>query len=785
MRKISNNGLIRFYHGELENLYKFPEPDEIKARPGDVLRFLANKYEVGGTNYSDLRICLLPIERVPVTPILDRVPVVPAMGTVRTQTAESFTHFKFKVNSFVKDKYSQFVLKPENANPIFRPFGYAGDSMAELIENLTAHIEEQPNVFAITRANGSLMDVYLLNSDTFRLASSLSVELGQVSQTNQNSPRMDWTFLGSEVKGANKDYRMILSGNIVEGNTFTFDSIQYVATKDTTPADVIQYFTGGNLINALDTAIPQLVFDPGSVTRNNSNRPFISAFLDSISGPNDRYRINLTGSYFPGNVFTVSTSTRTVSHTWAEGDSISSVEAILNPDSGGFFTVPIGTQVLVKSAPGQRTSANNNIVQFALETVNVYPAATIESYGVLIGSDVTKGNRYKIIDEDNDFEKLVVATSSDDNFTIANQFSGENGSYFVWQRKTGPTPPAFEVSPGYAYTDEDIMDVSMILQPTVLCSDQLVVEIIVPQDIPMDRYILAIRDSNSQTVKSLAGIIDISDHPYTSLIEASDKSSVFGMNYIEEGLTQRIRADLALKVATPTITETAGMNIDGEEQSISTKIDYISSFSTLPIRENLARALMIMLKSAFVRINEDRVRISELNFVALSEYDRSIEMTGRATFLDEYVTNYDRFTYPRTFSGSLAVISSEFTFGLRLFVRNEAFTREVIGVTSIPADGYFLEVVPAGPSKGFVKILIRDQVNVLVEMEADRQEKSRSIPFRVQPGANVIIELIEVTSINPAMFYPVESVEVEVVYQSETTEIEGGGFGDGFDIGFD
>lgn len=781
MRKIQNNSLVRFFYGNLENIVKDPFPDPLKVRPGDLLRFLINKYEVGSENYSELKVCLLPIEKPNVTSFFSRTPVMD-IGTIRPQLSETFTHFKIKLGSFQKDTYKQFTLTAEN--PIFTPFSYEGDSEAELMQNLSDHINEIPFCITRTKINGPILDVYFIHSTTMVLAVDLTVELGHVNTLNSNAPGLYGTFIESYVRGASKDYKFNVTGTIVPGNQFIFDSQTFVAKKGTTGMDIINFFipdkTG--IVNIPDAEAFSLEFLPGSQTKINSNFPAITATKDSTSGGNDKYLIKLFGTYQVGNVLSVYTAARSITHIVAPGDSIGSMEAILNPDAGGFFTVPTTVLVSVSGKPGQSAVANDNFVSFSSEILAIHPVADIDKYGVSIGSDVVKGNKFKIIDEDNDVEIIVTATSLDNNSSIGEKLSGLANPYFIYERVQQAGPILFQALSGNKYTEEDLMDITVVSQPNIAKPDQVICEIIAPEVgalpelLPKGRYILAIRDALG--IKSIATTFDFDEHEYTSLIEAADRNNVFGVDYSEGGLTQRIRAEIALQTEVSSINESVGTNLDGVEESINTRIDFKAPFSSQPIGLSLAKSLLILLKNNFVRINETVLRISDVSYGVLNEFGQKCELVGTGDMINDYIDNHDRMMYPRVLNGSNAIISAEYAFGLRLFLRNDNFTREIIAETQIPANGYYLETISDIPGKGFIRILIRDQKDVLVEMEVDKELKHRSIPFRIQPGSKVIIELTEVAEINNTGFYPVEIAEVEIEYVPEETESEGSGFDD-------
>lgn len=783
MKPIQSISPIRFFYGNLENVVIDPFSDPVIARRGDVIRTLINKFEIGTDTYSSLRPCLLPLDEKEVTPMVDRVPVLESIGSIRRQTAEDYIHFRIKVNGFKKGVYRQFSLNVQDSNPIILPFGYDGDSLDELMSNLAQHIEMQPNTLARTKVNGSIIDVYMLRTSRFDIASNLNVILGDVSQTNLNNPSMRSNYIETYTKGSNKDYQMVVLGTVIEGNSFTYDGATYIAKKGDTGDTIVNIFTGGQVFNRLDTDTPAMAFLPGERKTINSNIPFIVRVLNNTSGGNDHYRVELSGTYNPGNILTVFTSSRSVTYTVQPGDSIAVMESFLNPDAG-FFSVPSGTAVEVRSASGTQVIANDNLVQFYLDPVQTYGAEDRQRYGVVVGSDVVKGNRFLISDPAIDFEKLVVAKSTDTNLTIAPQFSGQQGAYFIYERPDLPDPVEFIAVPGYRYTEEDIMDVSIISQPTSFKPNQAILEMIIPDDAPIGRYALALRDIDTGVVVSISSVIHIDLHSQTSVVESSEESVAYGFDYMEVGLVQRIRVPLAVRVSEPQVEEKTATDVNGEVVPINTKIDYVSNFSTLTMENSLGRSLVAMLKNSFVRIDGQRVRASAIGARALDQRTKRVEISGTFTMLDQRVDNYQRNIYPRIFESPGANISAEYSFGLRLFLRNPTFTKEVIGQTSIPADGYFLEVVSEAPTKGFVKILVRDQLDVLVEMEVDKEHKHRSIPFRIQPGASAKIEVVEVSSISTEGFEPVESVEFEVIYTPEITLLDGDAFDDGFDAGY-
>ncbi len=223
MRNFQNNSLIRFFHGNLPEHVNEPRPAAIKARPGDIIRTLVNKYEVGSDNYRDISVCLLPLENPFVTPIFERAPVATIPGSVRVQAAENFSHFRLKVNNFVPNKYRQFSIKVDGKYLIF-PFSYSGSSITELMQSLSDALDSTPNIVTRTKVNGSIIDVYMNHSSRFRLSSDISIVLGEVSAVNQNAPTLTGSKLSEYTKGANKDYEMIVKGTLIEGNKFIFTS---------------------------------------------------------------------------------------------------------------------------------------------------------------------------------------------------------------------------------------------------------------------------------------------------------------------------------------------------------------------------------------------------------------------------------------------------------------------------------------------------------------------------------------------------------------------------------
>jgi hypothetical protein len=766
MNKINYCHPVKFNsNSKLEFLEKDVLTDVLPMRPNDFLRWLIPKRQLLGNNINSVDLVLLKNTKGDSTPFEARTPVS-KIGLVRPQSCETYTKFRLRVDSFEAGRFFQFALAMDGGSLLMEPFGCLCENQDQLISELAEYFESFAHATVLTKVNGSIIDVTMMHSRLFRLFGGLGVVIGESLAINENSPslRVDLISTGNTQAGY-KVYELGLKGTIVEGNVFTLNGGEYVARAGDTLANVSSALTIDGELSILDTDFPIVRFTAGSRTNRNVNPAKVFANKSTTSGGFDRYTIRVD-SFQVGNIITISTVGKSVTYIVKSGDSANTIEAALSPNSG-YFDVPSGNIIRVSGLVGSQVIQNDNNVNFYLTEKEVVGSYSYSLYGVSIGSDVVKGNVFKLGD------KEVVATSLDTNISIAEKLSGFSSNYFT-MRSTETLIGSSEV--GGRYTNEDLLSISIMQQPYVEESSFAVAEATLPDYgvIEYGSYVLALWESVKGYVISVGNSVNYGDNIYTSLIEVADVKECFGFHYGEAGLTQRLRLPLMLRAETAKITETKGTRIDGSGYTGNVQINYTAPFSMHSSQMNTAKGTLHLLKHAHVMIDGSLVTIEDSETNILSEQGRFAELFGTVMLLEDTVNNYNKTLYPNLFSSGSVIVSCGYLRGLQLLISDTNFTRTLrMGQNSVPAGGYFLKVRGDSLTQNSrVRLTVRSETSVLLDTMLNKGDVSRSATFRAEIGSVIRIETEELGFVRFLINYvQVEMVETEEAQEMATTQI--------------
>lgn len=648
---------------------------------------------------------------------------------IRKQITETYTQFSILVNGFsTLSKYSQFALLRTNGDTVLGTVSEVASAQDEYLHKIKRKYESYEYAKVLARKNGSLLEVRVFNNAAFRLDDEeVTVGIGEVTAKNTNSPSILFTSLGTVSYATQNSWKVNVS-SVEQGNIFELNGVTYEAQKGDTVQSVISALLAGQSRLIIEAATSFTVLaSNGSRTIVNSNTPSLElSYLDTASS-NDRYAISVGSSIKSGNLYQIQATGQTPRTFKATDTStVADVKAAL-ATSGVYYTVPTGTVPVWSALSSTQEIANTNNPQLFLSDLVVIPSATKDKYRIVIGSDVQKGNVFKLND------KTIVAQNGDTADSVGVKL-GLAASVDTIEVAEDTTMNVFAV-PGNRYGQDDITDVQIVEQPNVKRAAQLVLEVDFTGLLVDKDYCIQLFNPRTETVLGYSNLVRVDTVAEdTCMVEVADEGLTCGYEYCEM-LTQRMRLPIYLRTPTQRTSENRMKMIDGGYERNSTAIEDARTLVTRAESFDFHKSLTIWLKHQKVWIDGKPYYCEgEYNMMVLSELSKSVQATALLVSQNEH-NNKSRF-----YSGSTKPVLYEDVilrgdcYSLRVEMQNLSFESVVIGegFNSVKIAEYEVTIDNDGDAR-LVRIAPNGYVDRVCAVPSRSRVRLRSL-VRVEKG---------------------------------------------------
>ena len=532
-------------------------------------------------------------------------------AVLRKQYCENYTEFVIKVNSTSTiENYKQFALTRSNGGRVLGTIKATATTAELYAQKIQEHFEAYPYATVIVHRKGTLLKVRVYNNNSFRLNDeAVTVGIGLVSDKNTNAPSITASLVDTISYAARYSYEVAIE-NVEPGNIFVLNGTRYeAATGDDAATVKAALLSGQDRLIVLQSETVSASATKGIRYLLNTNTPSISLAYHSNSGGNDRYVVTIGESLSPGNTFQITASGEpTASYTVEDGDDAATVKAALVSGSG-YYEVPTGTTPTWSVVAGVQAIENVNTPSIKLEDQQEIEATTKDKYRVIVGSSITKGNVFTLGDS------VYTAISGDDadDVGIALGISGAV-DYAEVPENSGLTVFA---KPGNRYTSEDVADITIVSQPRVKKSGQLVLEADF-SGLNSGLYSVQLFDTITEEAFSYSNVIQVATSVRnTAMVEVSDDLDAHGYQYYESGLSQRIRLPIFLRSPKQRSSENRSKRIEGGYNRTITAVEDVREMVTQAESPDFHKCLALWLKHS-------KVWIEDQSYFAEGEYSETI-----------------------------------------------------------------------------------------------------------------------------------------------------------------
>ncbi len=675
-----NNRFINFLEfvtddeaAQAKNLYHPTEKLRTwEAQEGDFWRLLVKNSILRGQNLSDIQAKI--VECVTDLGVWDNETFsdTERRAVLRKQHCESYTEFVIKINeASTNDSYRQFALTRSNGQTVLGTVRQTATDAESYAAKVQAHFESYPFARVIVNRKGTLLAVRVYTNKRFYLDDEeVSVGIGRVSEYNTNSPSLNAVFLGTVSYAAQFSFDLNIE-NVEPGNIFELGEISYEAQSGDDAETVKKaLLAAAERLVVLQSEVVSPLATKGTRTIVNSNKPQIElSYVDTLSSE-DRYEVTIGASIVPGNTYQIqATGTALKSYTATASDTIATVKAAL-VEVSGYYEVPEGTVPEWLAIAGIQRVDNINTPRIYLSDQQSIAAATKDKYRIITGADVRKGNQYFL------GETSYIATGNDTAETVGIAL-GLSGEVDLLEVAENSVLKCY-AKVGKRYTDEDICDVSIIQQPRIFKSNQLVLEVNW-SDLALDQtYSIQLFNSRTEEVLGYSNLVElVSESPETSLLEVADSFDAVGYEYYEK-LTQCIRLPVYVRIPKQRISENRTSLLNGGYRRASTRIETMRELITRAESVGFHHVLAAWLKHSHVWVNGIKVYCEgEYTETILSELSQKIQ--AKTTLIPASERN-NKTTYFTTDSKPLRCGASPlygFTYGLRILLKTASFETEL------------------------------------------------------------------------------------------------------------
>lgn len=655
--------------------------DSLDAQIGDTWRWLAPKSMIQGIDHRHIAIGLVsPIYKPQCGDPIQTNAIRYNIGRVRPQESEKYVDICIWVNSLPSaGTWKQFALQRANGQIVIGTFKGQQTTRSAYMEALKAFYESFPHTKVLCDVDGSKMRIRIWEKEgVFRLADEgLIVGLGSTDVSNTNNPTIDRIDLGDFTYPASDSYMVEIGPSVQEGNVFNLDDKTYIAIAGDTPQTVLDNLFPGDRYVVLEDSAVSISAEGGTRTISNTNKLTAQAVFDSALAGNDRYMIRINGVLQPGNVIQVSATGKTTkSYTVQLGDTTSDIESYFNSETGDFYIVDGGVIPQVSFIAGIQTVTNTNNPSIRLASYQNIPTHTVKRWRIIIGPDLRAGNIFHLD------EKVYVVESGDTALDIATFFGYDSVSFTI-ETGVNQTPDAYALK-GFLYGGSNIADVTISEGPRLARSSQYVFETEFNCDIQPGTYRLALINTNLDppALISLGNQVVVKTKAKGELFEVADQGAVYGFEYYENGLSQRIRLPVFVQPPRQQTEEDRIVKFMGGYGRTTTKIESVSKMVTiggmLPLHATIATFL-----------KHDHLRIGGKLYYNSGEYAESIldastglrQATTDITELSREKNNYLRYrsNYYQSgdYGGFCKVLAQGCKGRLQIWLRSPEIVREI------------------------------------------------------------------------------------------------------------
>lgn len=733
--------------------------DQLTAQRGDFWRWLAPKYIGAGLEPERLSLALQSVKTGDLFPA----------GTIRKQQSENYVDFSLWVGSVpVENEYRQFALERANGQRVIGTFTGQQSNKADYMAALKDFYESYPYTKVFCDVDGSKMRVRIWEKDgVFKLQDeTLIVGLGERSESNTNRPRIERINQGNVIYPAMDSYTVTVGSDIQVGNVFELGNQSYEASTGDTPEVVLAALgvSGRYQVNA-GTAV-EFGAQSGSRTIQNTNRLTVRAIFVETVGGNDRYVIDISGSLQVGNIIQVSATGRnTISTEVAQNSTVNSVQNSFYV--GGYYTVSAGVVPSVSFVSGVQQIENTNNPSLNLNDLEQKPSYTVTRWNLVVGADVVAGNVFKLGDLE------YMAKSGDTALTIANAFGYDSVSMRV-ETELGTKPNAYALQ-GFKYDETNIADITLAESPKLRISSQLVVEMTIGENIANGYYRLAVVDQDN-VIRSLGNYLKVKDKAEGELVEVADSGDVFGYEYYETGLTQRMRFPMIVSSPVQKTTEEKLSQFNGGYRRTTTQIESVSKVVTRAGRTPFHETLASFMK-------HESVWIGGKNYYCEGAYSETVLSEGtdikQASFeiieLAKERNNFKKYRSSLFQSGSNGGFSQVSFAGIfDLWLNGSNIVGKITnGANTLPTGSYQV----SGESTDNVQLKFYENGLLRLEVRIPAKERFRlTIPIKFESGSFWTIWAQPSADGQPEITYKCETLsqlDVEYTCQVSTKPIYG------------
>lgn len=590
--------------------------DSLDAQIGDTWRWLAPKSMIHRIDHRYISIGLVsPIYKPQCGEPIQTNTIRYQIGRVRPQESEKYVDISIWINTLpTAGAWKQFALQRANGQIVIGTFKGQHTTRAAYMQALKEFYESFPYTKVLCDIDGSKLRIRIWEKDgVFRLADEgLIVGLGSTDVSNTNNPTIDRIDLGDHTYPASDSYLVEIGPSVQEGNVFNLDDKTYIAVAGDTPQTVLNNLFPGERYVVLEDSAVAVSAEGGTRTISNTNKLTAQAAFDSAVGSSDRYLIKINGVLQPGNVIQVSATGKTTkSYTVQLGDTTSGIESYFNSESGSFYIVDGGVIPQVSFIPGIQTVTNTNNPSIRLASYQNIPSHTVKRWRIIIGPDLRPGNIFHLD------EKMYVVESGDTALDIATFFGYDSVSFTI-ETGVSQTPDAYALK-GYLYGEANIADVTISEGPRLARSSQYVFEAEFDCSIQPGTYRLGLIDTAPEDpiLVSLGNQIVVRTKAKGELFEVADQGDVFGFEYYENGLSQRMRLPVFIQPPRQQSEEDRIVKFMGGYGRTTSKIEAVSKMVTVAGRLPLHATIAAFLK-------HDHLRIGEKMYFNSGEYAESI-----------------------------------------------------------------------------------------------------------------------------------------------------------------
>lgn len=755
---------VRFFKPEGGNKFaNLFEPKDMNgymiAKGGDTWRFLIPKSDLGTLRLNDgLRVDLYGKTPDTCSTYGD---VATGIGFIRRQQSELYYELIFKVNNApISGEWRQFALLRPEGEEIFGTFSTQETDFDKYCEAIELWLESYPHTRVDVIRDGNIFKVRAWENGDFRIRNEkISVGLGTVNVFNSNTPTLTKQFIETYSRAAYNTYDLVIE-DAAEGNIFKLNDISYTVQKSDTNESVKAALLGEETKVKFNVGSPINISTQLGVRKTvNTNNPKIEKLYQTTESGQDKYRIEVS-DITKGNIFQVLISTESPIYIEvSDTDTIATIEAILNPDSG-FLSVSAGSTVTVNAVSGVRTDENTNNPLIYVTNGILTPSATVDKYKIFVGTSVRQNNKFKL------GNLIVTANANDTYLTIGTKLGLIDGQFYEVA-----TTADFEcyALKGGLYNEGNIADVLMISGPVRRISQQYLCEVKFPENLPLGKYQIVLKkleqivgeDTIPEQNILFSNPIQISQNPkHTMMLRYADLGENYGYDYTEEGISQQVRVRVYLKNEKFDTTQVKGQSVN--DATVKGQITLRKRFNFVVDGYGpwYHRALEIALNHGKVFLDEMKVSLIEYN---RDDTDEKITTAVGSLYQDDYLMkNFGKLWIDEDSYKDKITVKANFNEKIiALIICNDYFRQEIIeqGKVFIPVIEFTWKTFVAGGRGETVKMRVY-QNGVLLQtiiLFCNRWNKSTHL-FRGYPSDEFLFE--EVNE---------ESTIVDITTMLETT----------------